>query len=125
MKKEFNFLGTINIHYCVETDAIYLVDGQHRFESAKKIYEMAAHDPVIGVECIIVQSISQLVSNYNLINKYTPLPEFPVDIDKNIPERASEYFFDKYPSIWSTNSRANRPQIFKNYFQLIQIIHKQ
>lgn len=115
-EKEFNFLGVINIHYCVENDTIYLVDGQHRFESAKKLYTLA-HDVKIGVECVIVQCIDQLIVNYNHINKYTPLPEFPADIDKCIPEKAAEYFFAKYPTIWSTNSRANRPHIFKNYFQ--------
>jgi hypothetical protein len=29
-----NFIGCINIHYCLENLELYLVDGQHRFEAA-------------------------------------------------------------------------------------------
>jgi hypothetical protein len=29
-KNKFNFLGSINIHYCSETNKNYLIDGQHK-----------------------------------------------------------------------------------------------
>ena len=37
--KCFNFMGLINIHSCIETNTDYLVDGQHRYESLKELYE--------------------------------------------------------------------------------------
>ena len=58
-----------------------------------------------------------MINNYNMINKNTELPEFPDDIDKNIPENAALYFFNKYPEIFITTKRTKRPHINKNLFQ--------
>jgi 5-methylcytosine-specific restriction endonuclease McrA len=114
---KFNFLGVINIHYCKENNLFFLVDGQHRYESIKKLYNDFAHDIEVIVEIIYVETKNDLKNNYQLINKNTPLPDFPENIDKNIPEKVAMNFKNKYPSIWSNNSRANRPNIFFNYFQ--------
>ena len=113
----FNYLGTINIHFCDETKLYYLVDGQHRFESLKKMYNEMGHNIDIFVEIVCVKTYEELKSNYNIINKNTPLPDFPESIDKLIPEKAAEYFKLKYPTIWSKNSRSRRPHLYFNFFQ--------
>ena len=113
----FNFLGLINIHYDKQTTTYYLVDGQHRFHAVKILYEKYGHNFNVLIELINVNDKDELKINYDLINKNTPLPEFPESIDKNIPETVALYFKEKYPSIWSKTSRARRPHIFFNYFQ--------
>jgi hypothetical protein len=110
-----NFMGVINIHYCGETRELFVIDGQHRFE-AIKIINSTISIPV-SVEYVIVEKMAELRENYNLINKNTPLPEFPETIDKTIPEKVAVFFRDKYPAIWSKSTRARRPHIYFNYFQ--------
>ena len=110
-----NFMGLINIHFCLETNEKYLVDGQHRYEAIRKINE--TNNIPIMFELVSVNSMEQLKENYKLINKNTPLPEFPDNIDKNIPEDVAKYFKTTYPTIWSKSSRARRPNIYFNYFQ--------
>ena len=113
----FNFIGIINIHLCDEK--YYLVDGQHRYNSIKKLTNMGYELIDIGVELVFVNSMEELKINYKLINKNTPLPEFPENIDKNIPEDVARSFFEKYANIWSASntSRVRRPHINKNNFQ--------
>lgn len=110
-----NFIGSINIHYCAENQDLYLVDGQHRFEAIKRISQTISIP--VCVEIVKVDTIQELKENYNMINKNTPLPEFPETIDKTIPERVANYYKARYPNIWSKSTRANRPNIYFNYFQ--------
>ena len=113
----FNIMGVINIHHCVENNTYYLIDGQHRYEAFKQMYQKMGHNILIPVEYVKVETMKQVKDNYQLINKNTPLPEFPENIDKNIPETVAQYFKSKYPTIWSKNSRARRPHIYFNFFQ--------
>jgi hypothetical protein len=115
--KHTNFLGVINIHYCNENSEYYLVDGQHRYTAIKELLHKYSHDIDICIEIVKVNTKDELKENYKLINKNTPLPEFPKTIDKNIPEKAAQYFQEKYPHMWSKNSRARRPHIYFNFFQ--------
>jgi hypothetical protein len=112
-----NFLGVINIHYYRKNDTSYLVDGQHRYEALKILLQKYSHDIEIFIEIVNVDSLQELKENYDLINKNTPLPEFPESVDKNIPEKCSQYFQEKYPTVWSPSSRARRPNVYFNFFQ--------
>lgn len=113
----FNIMGVINIHFCAENTTYYLIDGQHRYEAFKQMYQKMGHDISIAVEYVQVKTMEQVKENYQLINKNTPLPDFPENIDKNIPETVAQYFKDKYPNIWSKNTRARRPHLYFNFFQ--------
>ena len=85
--------------------------------SIKILFDKYGHNFNVLIEVINVNNKDELKTNYDLINKNTPLPEFPESIDKNIPETVALYFKEKYPSIWSKTSRARRPHIYFNYFQ--------
>lgn len=116
----FNFLGIMNIHHYNndENDEYYLVDGQHRYEAIKQLYNIHGYnDILVQLEIINVNTRDKLKENYKLINKNTSLPEFPETINKNIPEETALYFKKLYPNIWSKNARARRPNICFNYFQ--------
>lgn len=112
-----NFLGVVNIHLCNEDGRYYLVDGQHRMASLRQMFNTHAHDVEFFIEIVTVETREELKHNYNIINKNTPLPEFPETVDKNIPETVSVYFQNKYPNVWSHSSRAHRPLLFFNFFQ--------
>ena len=114
----FNFLGTINIHCCEETQKNYLVDGQHRFEAVNLLYrEHNYKNEEIVIEIVKVNTMEELKFNYKMINKNTELPEFPEEIDKNIPETVASFFFDKYPQVWKNTKTIKKPNINKNKFQ--------
>ena len=111
----FNFLGSINIH---EYDnKYYLVDGQHRFTAMKKLENAGYNDLNVDIELTMVENMEELKFNYAMINKNTELPEFPEDIDKNIPEQVAQYFFMEYPNVWTKKKRNIRPFLNKNNFQ--------
>ena len=111
---DFNILGTINIH--ILNNKHYLVDGQHRYYALQSLYNNMGHNIPIFVEIVVVDSYVELKNNYNLINKNTPLPDLPNNIDKGIPETVALNIKNKYPNIWSNNSRPNRPNIYFDYF---------
>ena len=115
--KRHNFLGVINIHYLEPTKEYFLVDGQHRFQAIKELYNKYSHDLEIVVETVKVKTRSELVENYNLINKNTPLPELPPEIDQSIPEKTTLHFQEKYPDVWSSRPSAKRPNVVFNTFQ--------
>ena len=113
----WNYLSLINLHYCVDTEIYYIMDGQHRYESLKILYNEHSHDIEILIEIIKVGTYSDIRHNYELINKNTPLPDLPEHIDKTIPERVAQFFNDKYSQMNSQKPRANRPNIYFNHFQ--------
>lgn len=124
--KRPNFLGVINIHYLSiipigskskPPGTYYLVDGQHRFAAIKELYEKYSHDLEILVEIVKVSTREELVENYNLINKNTPLPELPPSVDRSIPEQTTLHFQQKYPDVWSEKTRTRRPKVTFNSFQ--------
>jgi hypothetical protein len=72
--QRFNIMGVINIHFCAENNTHYLIDGQHRYEAFKSMYQKMGHNIIIPIECVMVDTIEQVKENYKLINKNTPLP---------------------------------------------------
>lgn len=114
--KCFNFLGLINIHCCIENNNNYLVDGQHRYYAIEELYKQN-YNELVRIEIVIVKTMSELKFNYTMINKNTELPEFPESINKDIPKKIAQYFFNKYDGVWKSKGRPNRPYIHKNRFQ--------
>lgn len=112
-----NFLGVLNIHHVSTENDYYLVDGQHRFNAIKELYNRYSHDLEVVVEIVKVKDREKLVENYNLINKNTPLPELPQNINRTIPEETTLHFQEKYPHVWSDKTSAKRPNVLFNSFQ--------
>lgn len=112
-----NFLGTINIHYLIPKKEFYLVDGQHRYEAIKRLYNNHSQDISCYVEFVHVHDSEKLRENFNLLNKNTPLPELDFMLDKDAVEKTALHYQQLYPNLWSKTNRAKRPQIYFNYFQ--------
>ena len=111
----FNILGLININYNKEDKTYYLIDGQHRYSALEKLFNLG-HNPYFFIELVYVNNFNELKNNYNLINKNTPLPELPENINKTLIETSAMYFKNKYTELWSKTSRSNRPHIYFDYF---------
>lgn len=119
--KHFNYLGVININYCIENDKYYLIDGQHRYQSIKMLVSKGYRNNQISLELVIVENLEELKENYELINKNTPLPEFRYQDSVNIINETLQLFkihFDSdYDQIFSSSTRCHRPKISRNRFE--------
>ena len=116
--KTYKFIGAIT--FCLFCDHYYLVDGQHRYHAMKQLFDKYSHDYSCWIEVIRVESLDDLKSVYEVINKNTPLPEFNLSLavgDKSILQETLHYYQDRYPQIWSKSIRARRPFIYFNSFQ--------
>ena len=113
---KFNFLGVINFHFCLENNKYYLVDGQHRYNAISKLVA-ENEDFDIVLEIIEIQTPCQLLENYNLINKNTPLPELSDNINKLTHKLVFQYFEEKFKNVWKLSCNPRRPYLNKNHFQ--------
>ena len=115
----FNFQGGINIHCCKETKKNYIIDGQHRLAAIEILFDKHKYkNGDVDIEIIEVDTYKEMKENYAMLNKHTELPEFPDDIDKNIPETVANYFFNTYPKVWKAYARKPpRPYVNMNHFQ--------
>ena len=115
--KHFNFLGTLNVNYCKEKDKYYLMDGQHRFTAITRLHNKNYHNEKIKIELITVPTFKDVLENYKVINKNTPLPEWSSNIDENIPKQVFSSIHNQFPNIWKKGKNPKRPYINYNDFQ--------
>lgn len=115
--KCFNFLGLINI--CFFEDKFYIIDGQHRYKSIIKLFNIGYRNEPISIEVVIVKSLEELKKNYELLNKNTPLPEFDFGLptDNQIHNEVLEYFLDRYGELFSRKMKVRRPNISRIKFE--------
>ena len=116
-KKHFNFVGNININCCLADNKNYLIDGQHRYHAIKRLYNRGYKNEMIKIEIMEVNTYNEVIANYNLLNKNTPLPEFIAGIDEDIPKRAFISLRNEFPNIWKTCKKPKKPYINQNDFQ--------
>ena len=115
--KHFNFLGTLNINFCKEKNKYYLMDGQHRFTAITRLHNKKYHDEKVKIELITVPTFNDVLENYKVINKNTPLPEWSPNIDENIPKQAFSSIQNQFPTIFKKSKHPKRPFINQNDFQ--------
>ena len=108
----YNYLGVINFHFCHSDKKYYLVDGQHRYLSiAELVSEL--EDFKVVIEIVEIDKPNDLIENYNLINKNTPLCY--ENINKLTHKIVFQYFEDKFGVEEGVSPR--RPYLNKNHFQ--------
>ena len=103
--KHFNFVGNININCCLANEKNYLIDGQHRFHAIKRLCNKGYKNEMVKIEIMEVKTYNDVILNYNLLNKNTPLPEFVDGIDEDIPKRAFISIRNEFPNIWKTSKK--------------------
>lgn len=119
--KCLNYLGVLNLNYYIRENKFFLIDGQHRYESLKKLLEDNINDSVF-IEIIKVETLNDIKNNYQIINKNTPLPEFTYDITPDIYKNILILFQNKYgkdyDDIFSSDiKKCKRPKISRNRFE--------
>ena len=112
----YNYLGVINFHFCHSDKKYYLVDGQHRYLSITELVS-ELEDFKVVIEIVEIDKPDDLVENYNLINKNTPLPELSENINKLTHKIVFQYFEDKFSMAWKSSASPRRPYLNKNHFQ--------
>lgn len=115
-KHFYNFLGVLNLHFCIENCKYYLVDGQHRYLSINKLVENF-EDFDVTLEIVIIKTPNEIIENYNILNKNTPLPELSENINKLTHQIIFKHFEVKFDKIWTMSNRPQRPYLNKNHFQ--------
>lgn len=114
----FNFLNNLSIHYCQSDGIYYLTDGQHRYEAIRELSKTYnSNTNLVSLEIIQVNTKQDYEENYSILNKNTPLPDFPDTIEKDIPENCFLHFEQTYPKVWTQSNRPQRPFMNKNHFQ--------
>ena len=119
--KYLNYLGVLNLNYCINEEKFFLIDGQHRYESLKKLNHEISNENIF-IEINFVLSMNDIKHNYELINKNTPLPEFNYDISQTINKNTlillKNKFGNYYDEIFSYNiKKCIRPKISRNKFE--------
>ena len=114
--KQFNFINNLIFNKIEDNNIYYLTDGQHRYFSIKELHQKHHYNNQVMIEILLIKNKEEFKENYQVINKNTPLPDFPENIDKEMVEKVSLHFFEKYKIMFKTN-RSNRPYINKNNFQ--------
>lgn len=97
----------------------WLLDGNHRFQIYKKLYEECKFDCQIVCNEIEVKTDEEARSLFKIINNVVPIPDMPEGIDLTSVHLIAKYFIEKYPRIFS-NSRSRkcfRPHLHRDSFQ--------
>jgi hypothetical protein len=97
----------------------WLLDGNHRFQIYKKLYDKCKFDCNIVCNEIEVKTDEEAKALFKIINNVVPIPDMPEGIDLTSVHMIAKYFLDKYPRIFS-NSRSRRcfrPHLHRDSFQ--------
>ena len=111
----FNFLGVMIVN-TINRETFFIIDGQHRYLALKKLID-DNYCPEIFIQLCIINNEEELRANYNIVNKNTPLPQFPENTNKNLVEDTYTYFLNKYDKMFKTSLRPQRPFVNKTIFQ--------
>jgi hypothetical protein len=115
-KSYFNYCNNIIINCCRENKHNYLLDGQHRYESAKKLYK-DGYNISLSFEIVYVDTYNEVKTNFEILNKNTEQPIWSEDIDKEVGEDVCDYYFTMYNAIFKTTKTRKKPYIHKNDFR--------
>ena len=112
--KEFDFPGCIHIIYNQADTKYYIIDGQHRFDAAKNLFNKTHIDVELTIELRIVTKPEEMESIWDTLNHNTRLPEFAYPYIKPIAEAALAFLVEEYPDFFvcSVNThKIKRPRM--------------
>jgi hypothetical protein len=111
--KTFCFIGEITLAF--QDSKYYIIDGQHRYESFKIIYNKCPFYKV----CINVIKPNQnftIENAFKLLNKSTPVPEYIIENTNNMLKKSkleefNKFFQNKYKVYISKSNNPRKPNI--------------
>jgi len=112
---DLNISEIFTLFFYKDMDQYYLIKNKQNYYILKKFYNKYFINLLINVEIINIVSYDQLKDHYKLINngKFLTMDH----INTNMIDRCANYFLNKYPNVWSENSKARRPFIFFIFFK--------
>lgn len=105
------FMPPINLHYVKEHRSLYLVDGQHRLEAMLDLHARNKRAVKCQVLLVEVDTYQDMISNFNMINLNTRMPQLPPSSDKDVLASAVRDLQSRYPRAFSRAKRTRRPWV--------------
>jgi 5-methylcytosine-specific restriction endonuclease McrA len=111
--KSFCFMGELTL--IIQDNDYYIIDGQHRYESMKKIYNKCPFYK-ISINLIKADSNFTIENAFQLLNKSKPVPEYIIENTTNILKKAKLIHFKtlfqiKYKPYISKSNNPRKPNI--------------
>lgn len=118
--REYQHLHTVEeITIAKSSSTTWVIDGQHRLECFRQLYENYYIDVSMVVRCMKVEDIEGAEYWFSIVNKAHPMPHLPKGMmsyaDTN---KLYEAFCKAFPckGIFNNNPRAHIPKMYKNHF---------
>lgn len=106
--KKFDFPGCVHIVYNLSDTNYYIIDGQHRFDAAKNLFNKTHINIELCVELCIITKPSEMELIWDTLNHNTRLPEFAYPYIKPIAEDALTFLVEKYPDLFVCSVNAQK-----------------
>lgn len=116
--KRYNFLGVLTIR-TLDDVQYYIIDGQHRWHSMKKLYDdNNNYDFFVNVAIKRCDDEGEIEEDFKIINNNTPMPNIVIGKYDYSSRKLFRYFNDKYDIIRDlTKKSKKRPYVDHNKFQ--------
>lgn len=101
---------------CKTKDSYYVVDGNHRYEVIKRLYEIDNFNLTFFVNWIDLENINDVEKIFKMVNNSIPLEELPEGIKINQINPIKFHFMKKYSYFFSDKKNPYRPSISENLF---------
>lgn len=121
-----NYLETVEeITIAVSTDCTWILDGQHRLECFKNLYQYHNIDVPIDTRSIKVKNINEANKWFSIVNLACPMPQLPEGMTSYAkPNELYHLIMERFPQnprrgkngLFDTNQRAKPPRMHKTNF---------
>jgi len=105
---------TGNIIFCYLNNVYHLIDGQHRYFSAKKLFELTGINFEFSVDIIKVLNEFEMQNEFVVVNKCVPVPLIFLEPDEII-NHAIDSLYTQFPKNFTQGN--SRPKININIFK--------
>lgn len=115
-KEAITLTAPIVLGECKE--ALYLLDGQHRFLALSKILDTTKQDTILPCYVLRSQNEEELKTVFRLNHHNTPFPQLPDNQMLDDFTRGVKAFYNRYPHSFNSQSeQPHRPRISKKRFE--------
>uniref|UniRef100_A0A6C0I566 HNH domain-containing protein n=1 Tax=viral metagenome TaxID=1070528 RepID=A0A6C0I566_9ZZZZ len=111
--KSFSFLGELTI--IIQDNKYYIIDGQHRYEAMKKIYNKCPFY-LVSINIIKPDSYLTIEKAFELLNKSKPVPDYIIQNTTDTLKKAKldhfkKLFINKYKVYISKSNNPRKPNV--------------
>jgi hypothetical protein len=107
------------LQFCKLNNDIYCIDGQHRYQAIKNLYNNNIFDWRIDIEITECQNELEMIEMFKIINLNKPIPEFlktASEVTIDLINEIKNYIRKNYPSYVKPTAKPQRPNINLDVF---------